>query len=860
MARSILPSGGMVTKLIPTTDLGPVSAYVRDRLAKLLDERRVLVWYDPARDFAALVDRLDLPGCVLVSAAVSPLRARRTAESVYRQLGGGHGGPELRQNLLYRATARGVTPEQQQRDPFEAFARCGAAFGDDEAERLEALAKAALRDYEDEIARLFREARPTLDLLDALPAGARFPLVRQALDADAPVEAIVAALSRPDAAERLAAVPGALVELARLAQSELGLAPVAANSWPAIRDRLGRFILVGELAFDLPGGLPAVLAGVAHPDATFRTRVLAICDRLRDSESGREVYRALAAILERDLHLVAALGPDLALGERDTFPAQERARLAAVVRAGRAGDLVAARRLFDGASRSVWRLDPERALLWQVAQRCLAFLELAAATASRPLPSGLADLIAAYVAPDGLWQLDRAQRLFEQAGALSAHDDEVELLVQACRVRYRETVGRAQTAFQTAVRIEGWPPEALRRQTQAFDTCVAPELAERRKTAYFLVDSLRFEMGRDLAQALESLGPVVVESLATVLPTTTPCGMAALLPGADGAYSLVEHRSDLVPAIAGAPLPTIVERRALLDARLGDRYAELTLDELLSTAPKRLAGRLGAVDLVLVRTQDIDALGEQQSLFRARKVMSEVVGELRAAAVRLAGLGCETIVFVADHGHVLIPEILAGDVVAAPPGDWVAKKRRSLLGRSQAAAPGVLTFSTGDLGIVAPVPEFATPVALKTFHDGPGYFHEGLSLQECLVPAVVLRASASQPAGGGEQVSITYGSDRFTSSIVSVKVLLTAMFADRLVVRLEAFESSGPRARSVGQAGDSDVTDPNTGEVILPAGTEVSIPLVIDHDYRGPSVEIRATEPATGAILASLTLKNGRLD
>src|SRR5205809_166134 len=118
--------------------LGPVSAYVRDRVAALLDERRVVVWYDAVGAFRAFAPALALP------------------------------------------------------------------------------------DHAAEISRLFRDGRPTLDLLDGLRAGARYPLVRQALQAESPAEALVAAFSRPDALALLDAVPGALAELDSLARAELG--------------------------------------------------------------------------------------------------------------------------------------------------------------------------------------------------------------------------------------------------------------------------------------------------------------------------------------------------------------------------------------------------------------------------------------------------------------------------------------------------------------------------------------------------------------------------------------------------------------------------------------------------------------
>jgi len=843
------------------SERGPVSSFVRHRLGALLDERRVVVWYDPDSAFADFVRDLQLPRCVIVDAGESALRARRAAEAIYRRLDEADAGPEGRQNLLiYVPRPRGTTPEQQQSDSLEGFVRCGAAFGAAEAEQLLSLAQLALPNQRNEIARLFRDGRPTLALLDSLTVGARYPLLRQAFGTDAPAEVMAHALGGTDTAERLTGMPGALAELKRLARAELGLTADGVESWAALQARLGQFVLVSELAAGLPDGLPAALASVPHADAAHRAQALDVCERLRDSELTREASIQLATTVERDLRLPSLLEPDTPLGARDTFACQERHRLRAVVQAATRGDLTLARSLVAAGARSVWRRDPERALLWQVAQRCLTFLERCHEVELRTPPKGVPALIEAYTAGDGLWQIDRAQRLFEQAGAHCAEDDEIEPLLQACRSRYRTVVAPAQTAFQLAVQAEGWPPEGVRRQTQTFDTRVAPELAERRKTAYFLVDSLRYEMGRGLAESLQELGAVSVDGVAAVLPTTTPCGMAALLPGADGAFTLVEHRGGLAPAVGGVPVADRSERTALLASRYGDRVVDLTLEEILSTSPKRLGGRIGQADLVIVRTQDVDEIGEAQNLFRARKIMSDVIGELRSAAVRLASVGVETLVFAADHGHVLVPETLAGDVASAPSGEWISRKRRSLLGRAQAGAPGVLILPAREVGILGPVEDFAAAADFKTFQAGSGYFHEGLSLQECVVPVVVVRARRPPAASGGVQVSIAYRSDRFTSSVVGVKLQLTAMFEPSLVVRLEAFDGTGPKAKPVGQAADCDARDPATGEVALQVGVETPVPLVVDPDFHGPSIEVRAIDPRTGAVLARLSLKNASLD
>jgi PglZ domain len=851
--------------------LGPVSAHVRDRLSRLLDEHRIVVWYDTEHAFGdSFLARIDLPNCKTVSGSTSALAARRDAERFYRQLGEPDQPAQAQCNLLiYVPNARGTTPEAQQADPFEVFARIGSAFGDEASEHLDSLARVALHDRLADVERLFRESRPTLELLDGLRVGERFPLVRQALGTDNGLEVAVSLLGRADAGQRIQGVPGALPEAQRLLHAELGL-PEGPVTWPALADRLALYLLASELHFDLRDGLPQALAGVPHAGDSYRDIVLAACERWRETEEGRESFLSRARQVERDLRLAAVFGADPPLGTRDTFPLHEPARLKAIGEAAEHKDLVRARALFDRAKNSPWRRDPERQVLWRAAQRCLEFLELAENCAAKPTrrSSSVANLVADYTVADGLWRLDRAQRLFEQAAAQCAQDNEIDSLVHACRARYRELVDPVQTAFQAAVKAGGWPPEDTRQQRATFHTRVTPELEARRRTAYFLVDALRYEMGRDLAEALEDFGSVSVDAAANVLPTTTPCGMAALMPGAESAYEYQLIGGDLVPVVAGTPLPGASERIAYLRKQFGDRYHDLTLGEILSTPQKKLGQRIASADFAVIRTQDIDAAGEGPSLFRARKVMSDVLGELRVAAQRLIGLGFQTLVFSADHGHVLLPEVPAGDVLPSPPGDWKARKRRSLLGKSLAQTPGVLVLRSDHVGIVAPpdLADFATASGFKTFQGGEGYFHEGLSLQECIVPVVVLRSSgapaSAAAASGAEQVTIAYRSNRFTSSVIGLKLMLASspMFSDTVAVRLEAFASREAKAQIVGRAAECDAYDQRTGEVLLHAGQETQVPLSVESDFSGASIDIRATDPRTGAVLGRLSLKNGRME
>src|SRR5205807_1912956 len=143
-------------------------------------------------------------------------------------------------------------------------------------------------------------------------------------------------------------------------------------------------------------------------------------------------------------------------------------------------------------------------------------------------------------------------------------------------------------------------------QTRIFPTAVDTGGG---RTAYFLVDSMRFEMGVELKEQLREAEDLALRPAVAVLPTITPIGMAALLPGASSSFSVVEHKGKLAARIEYAHLTGWQERKKYLQAVRPDAV-ELTLDELLQSTPGKLQKKIENTSLVVVRSSEIDILGE----------------------------------------------------------------------------------------------------------------------------------------------------------------------------------------------------------------------------------------------------------
>ena len=147
---------------------------------------------------------------------------------------------------------------------------------------------------------------------------------------------------------------------------------------------------------------------------------------------------------------------------------------------------------------------------------------------------------------------------------------------------------------------------------------------------------MRYEMGAELAERLAAHGEVTIRPAISVLPSITPMGMAALMPGASTSYHVGEAGGKLVARIGSTILPELSARKKYF-AALVPSSADLTLSEVQALSTARLARKLGSAGRVVVRSQEIDFFGEGG--FQARAIMDTVIDNLARAVRKLATAG-----------------------------------------------------------------------------------------------------------------------------------------------------------------------------------------------------------------------------
>ena len=832
----------------------------KEIFGRKLEAHRVLVVYDPARRYREIALGMRAEGTTVVDATESGLLAREEAGAAFRALARSAG-----RLLVYVPAERPADDTQRQRDPFSVYARFGAEFPHGDGEEYKNLCLRAQPDHPGDVLKLFGNgAEPTLDMVDAIGGGDGWPILRTVLSAGSSKEILRALLfATEDQKDGLKRSEGWTAEAKSLFESVLGFRPkTRAKAWKAIADELWEFLLFSEFAFDLPGDLPPALAPVPRAKDSAKPVVFDLCDEIRNDIRNVSVYVGRAREVQAKFGLESAFRNEEALGERDTFPFEERKYFAQAVAAARKGDFDALRRLVRSHADTVWSHDGENMLQWRLVEAAAESMR-ACADAERELSGHAAtmdSLLDFY--ERSFHEVDRRQREYEQAdAALAEKPERADGLRRAARDAYRAVAGKAHAVFLEHLGNEGWPPHRRLSNADAFDRLVAPLLKEAgRKVAVILVDALRYELGAELKKQLsrDASSQVSLCAAFAVLPTITPVGMAGHLPDAGSKLRLKKKNAGAVVEFDGKELPQVPQRMEVLRAAYGDRFEERPLRDFLDATAKKAAPK-ATVDLLVLRSNEIDS-GLEADSSTALRTLQDALKPIGAAIHRLRDFGFRDAFVFTDHGFFLNTAAEAGDVCTKPPGDWLCLHDRILLGNGAGDAANVV-LPADKAGVRGDFAEVAFPKALVPYKAGVRYFHGGASLQETVVPVLTVSAAAVEEPLFAEMpaVSLSYrkGLKKITTRIPVIDVLMdnANLFGggETYELRLEAVVKGGETV--VGEASAARCVNPATGLVSIQPGQSLSVPLrMVDPDFNG-KFTVRALDPITNKCHCSLDLE-----
>lgn len=821
-----------------------------------LRQKGCMVIYDPVMRYRDICLDLANEMLTVVDATESGLESRSAALRELRLFG----LPNTTKKgvLVYVPVRAPVTDEEKQHDPFALYAACGGIFPDGAGDEYEQICLRAKPDNATEIRRVFLEnPSPSFAVIDAIGGGTNWPNLRVLLKVESANDILFALLAPSTQHESALKGSDTWVQEGRdFLRATLGLElKTRTKAWSAIADELWRFVLFSEFVFDLPGDLPDSLVPVPYAPSEAQPLVEYICERLRSDLRTRSQYIDRAEQVEADLGLPAACVAISDLGNRDTFPFEERKILKDAIASLLADEMDRLRYILVSRRDSVWLGKGESQSQWGLVDAALSLVGVCG-DYDRQLGEHVrsqSDLLDFYTG--SLRDVDRKQREFEQAvSTFHDLDDMLSEMTQHVRSCYRKLSEKVHSVFVKHLETQGWPPVGRVGNNEVFDRFVAPRLQERgRKVAYLMVDALRYELGIALEKRISEDGPVELHAAYAQLPTVTIVGMASLLPGAATDLVLCQEGESLAPKLGGTAVGTVAQRMGLLRSRFGDRFAEMRLDDFVRSKKPDIPP---TVDLLVLRSVEIDDYLETNPE-NTLKLIPDTISRIRAALHKLKGKGFHEVVIATDHGFYLNAQAEAGDVCAKPMGTWPVSGYRSMLGQGGSDSNSVI-LPCEKAGIRGDYANFATPRSMAPYRNGLLYFHGGASLPESVVPVLVVKLETStQPDFRQFSVELSYkgGAKRITTRRPVVEVIPQAdglfSFDVGFEIMLEAQDAKG---NVVGEAKPGGAVNPATQTITLKPGKSVSITLCMLDDFEG-KFTLKALDPSTLKSFSDLKLE-----
>jgi PglZ domain len=852
---------------------GAVTEHLFQLIAKQVEDRCLVVWYDPEHVYAEVAAELALPKTTIARYDGSFFQLRREVDHL---LNDGQ-PPRLvvyvplerteTDSALIELDCAGVIMQPRQQP-----AACNT--------RLSVLARNALKPIlgEDQVAEIERQVEAgilSLADLNSLAGKGRdisTGVLTLIFGSANPQEVAVAFLH----SEKYDAEIGkkdAGKELRHLLQVGFDIQLPTAESLPDWRVRLGRHVLLTDLFAALKNHVPPSLASVPVAQSTGG---IDACVRLartwRNSRDTRDNYVTAANKIEKELNLGQIELPAGPLNENETFLCVERALMShaeSELLVTATTDLL---QLADYRRARFWAdVMPAIQAQWALVS-CATELLLEADRVGKAIkkgPTTVPELVKAYADGDEPWcKLDTHHRHMESRKynfEFAAGDDHhgLEKVIVKAEQRYSEVGSELAKLFVTRFSKAEHPIKGVMRQRDVFDTHVKPKLRDC-KVAYIWVDALRFEMARELARLLEDDFELTIEPAAGTIPTITEIGMAALLPRAG--------QSAKVVAVGTGKLGLQIDRTVVKDRKdqvaflkdhAGVPVFDAKLDDLLPKPSKRIKDGVQGAQLVLITSQEIDELGETDNSTQSRRQMDGVLHDLRRGVRILTELGVKTIVLAADHGHLFGEEISEDMKIEAPGGETADLHRRVWVGVGGTSEPSYLRSALSSLGVESDF-DIATPWTFACFKSKGGaraYFHGGLSPQELIIPVLTIAPTGQSLAGPptGIEWRLSPGSAKLSTRFLSVQITGS-------VTRLFDFEP--PKVRIEVRAGKKVVSRPvsasygfedGTGEVKLKTALDDpktiepnTVTLMITEEFDQKTVGIYLIDASSGAELKSL--------
>ena len=345
------------------------------------------------------------------------------------------------------------------------------------------------------------------------------------------------------------------------------------------------------------------------------------------------------------------------------------------------------------------------------------------------------------------------------------------LVTNVVRALYEPWLDRSARRFQELLSAPGVDPHKL-----------TAAVAAERDTCVLFADGLRFDVGAVLQERLEAQGfRVRMSHRIAPIPTVTATAKPVASP-AHWSCSGKADAEDFAPIITSSNQPANASRLRDVMARAGV--------EILDQDQSRMA--VSGEDGGWTETGKLDTMGHSLDALLVRQIDPEI-NSLLGRVGGLLNAGWSRVRVVTDHGWLLLPGGLP-KVELSP--HLVATKWARCAAVKGGSTPSIPTYPW----YWNPVLRIASPPGIGAFMANTEYAHGGISLQECVIPELIVERGEEAVAA-----TITEISWRGMRCRVSVKSSAPGLQVDLRLNWKQAASSIVAAAKELGTNGEASL-------------------------------------------------------
>ena len=813
--------------------------------SKVSDAHPLLIIYDAEKRYQKLLPLAEKKGFKVIDTTEQALARFLEAREYWRNhLVRNNNGARM---LVYRTVHIPTSNSDKQAEPYYAMSLIGAEFPIGAKDSYQTLCHQFMPDHVKEIDKLFEEGHTDFVYINSIGSGNNYPVLEQLTGGKSMIEITTGFLML-----RRVSANDWQEEWQRFCQQYYPNLNTSDADLKTMQNRLWQYLLFSEFVYDLPAKtrLPERLKSIPiAPNEESRIRTIDdVCNKLRSDMEFRDDYVEHAEKTAKDLGLEDAFAKATDLGEIVTFAFENIVEYSRYIQLINSGNYAEATQLLDKNRKGVWFSANKRVeMFWKLATELNTLIHYA-------IVEGLGDhssldAMIDHYAKSG-YHIDQAFRNFmmleQRVDFVSPFIKE---LKQIAISTYKDITQKMVIEYQS-VFAAGIKNVSIDRNNQVFNHYVLPELKNKKRVAMVMADAFRYEMGVQLSDQLKQNNDYQVEckpSLAQ-LPTYTPNGMAALLPDADTQLALKTIVGKLEPIIDGKKISLPAERIAYIQSSVSYKVQDMLLSELEAEKVDK------DTRLLVIRDTIIDNLGEHGSI-QGLDSMNSTLRKYSKAVMLCRAAGIDEVLIFADHGFMIQPDAPVSETIDKPKGNEIVLNLRRCMAGNLDSAANTLAFSPEQLGIRSDAPQFVFAHNFCTFSKGHNYFHEGLSLEENIVPIVSVQLAKKQESKP-YQLDISYKNGD-TIRILHPKLSFTInfpneLFGDDLHLHVTIKDQNGNK---VGSVLGSSYYDEATEVLNIPAGTtSFNQNIELEEGISG-EITVTVTDAATEVMVATQQIK-----